>query len=61
MDYLQQLQCKPVIVVYRSIRYQGTLVDAGAGDVTLETSSGRVVLPMSDVTSILPFSEQKDD
>ena len=54
MDSLQKLHGRQVEVIYRGIRYEGKLVDAGTAEITLDTASGRITLPMGEITAVSP-------
>jgi len=59
VDSLQHLRGRPVLLTYQGMRYQGRLLGVGTDDVLLETWNGRLTLPMSGISSMLPLPAQK--
>lgn len=59
MDRLQALKGKSVEVIYQSLSYKGTLIGASDTEVYLQTSSSRVVLPLSGVSAVRESTEGK--
>ncbi len=59
MDTIQKLKGKSVEVVYQGMRYKGKLIGASPTEIHLQTTSNRVVLPMSGISSVQASAEGK--
>ena len=52
VDRLQQMLNKKVDVMYEGLRYRGVLVWAGEDDLSLQTETDWVTLPMSGISDV---------
>ena len=52
IDRLQQMLNKKVDVTYEGLRYRGVLVSTGEDDISLQTETDWVTLPMSGISDV---------